>query len=74
MPHIAGSAQNHKAASYIFDLYTQFGLNPWNESFNVLLNYPISRVVELVHPTYYNATMEEGVRIFSAAFLRCPGF
>jgi N-acetylated-alpha-linked acidic dipeptidase len=61
-PHIAGSPENYQAAEWVQQKFKEFGLeNTWMESYPVLLNYPLSRVVELVGGAAenYSCVMEE---------------
>jgi N-acetylated-alpha-linked acidic dipeptidase len=60
-PHHAGSAGSRKVAEYILGKFTSWGLNASIEQFEALMPYPTERVVELVEPEKYVATLKEPV-------------
>ena len=60
-PHHAGSAGSRKVAEYILGKFKSWGLNASIEQFEALMPYPTERVVELVEPEKYVATLKEPV-------------
>jgi N-acetylated-alpha-linked acidic dipeptidase len=58
-PHLAGSAQDRKNVDWITAKFRQFGWNVHIETFYVLLPMPEERVVEMVAPHRYRASLEE---------------
>jgi N-acetylated-alpha-linked acidic dipeptidase len=60
-PHHAGSPGSRKVAEYILDKFKRWGLNATIEQSEALMPFPAERVVELVAPERYTATLEEPV-------------
>jgi N-acetylated-alpha-linked acidic dipeptidase len=60
-PHHAGSAGSRKVAEYILSKMRSWGLHASIEEFQALMPYPIERVLELVGPERYVATLKEPV-------------
>jgi N-acetylated-alpha-linked acidic dipeptidase len=58
-PHHAGSPGSRAVAEYAAALMREWGLPAKIETFEALLPYPTSRVVELVSPTSYTAKLQE---------------
>lgn len=58
-PHHAGSAEGRAVAEYARDLFKSWGYDAEIESFDVLLPYPTTRVLELLAPVRYNAQLKE---------------
>jgi N-acetylated-alpha-linked acidic dipeptidase len=58
-PHHAGSAGSRKVAEYILARFKGWGLNASIEEFQALMPYPTERVVELVDPERYVASLKE---------------
>jgi N-acetylated-alpha-linked acidic dipeptidase len=60
-PHHAGSPGSRKVAEFILGKFKSWGLNASIEPFEALMPYPTERVVELVEPEKYVATLKEPV-------------
>jgi len=60
-PHHLGSAQGAKNAEWILGKFQEWGLEARIESFDVLFPTPKERVLELVEPVSYRATLAETV-------------
>ena len=60
-PHHAGSPGSRKVAEYILDKFKRWGLNATIEQSEALMPFPVERVVELVAPERYTATLKEPV-------------
>jgi N-acetylated-alpha-linked acidic dipeptidase len=58
-PHHLGSAQGAKNAEWILAKFKEFGLDAKIETFDVLFPTPKERVVELVEPSTFRATLAE---------------
>jgi N-acetylated-alpha-linked acidic dipeptidase len=58
-PHNAGSAGSRKVAEYILGKFTSWGLSARIEQSEALMPYPVERVLELVAPERYTATLKE---------------
>jgi N-acetylated-alpha-linked acidic dipeptidase len=58
-PHHAGSAGSRKVAEYILAKYRAWGLDASIEEFEALMPVPTERLVELVEPERYRATLRE---------------
>jgi N-acetylated-alpha-linked acidic dipeptidase len=58
-PHHAGSPGSRKVAEYILSQYKSWGLDAQIESFEALMPYPVDRVVQLIAPETYEATLKE---------------
>ena len=58
-PHTAGSPQDKKNVEWILSKFRQFGWEAHIETFYVLLPMPEKRLVEMVAPTTFRATLEE---------------
>ena len=58
-PHNAGSPGSRKVAEYILAKFTSWGLNATIEEYEALMPFPTERVVELVAPEKYTATLRE---------------
>lgn len=60
-PHHLGSAFGKTNAEWIRDQFRSYGWDAQIESFDVLFPTPLDRVVELVSPTVYKASLTEPV-------------
>jgi len=58
-PHHVGTDYDRENAEWILSLFQQWGWNAHIENFYVLFPTPKERVVELVAPTHFKATLEE---------------
>ena len=58
-PHHVGSAYDKDNAQWLLTTFKQWGLNARIESFDVLFPTPKERVVELIEPNKFTATLEE---------------
>ena len=58
-PHHVGSAYDKDNAQWLLSTFKQWGLNARIESFDVLFPTPKERVVELIEPNKFTATLEE---------------
>ncbi len=58
-PHHVGSAYDREDAEWILSLFQRWGWDAHIENFDVLMPTPQERVVELVEPTRFKATLEE---------------
>ena len=58
-PHHVGTEYDHANAEWILSLFRQWGWEAKIEDFEVLFPTPKERVVELVAPTHFTATLEE---------------
>src|SRR6476660_6683208 len=58
-PHHAGSAGSRKVADYVLAKFTSWGLEARLELFESLMPYPTDRVLELVGPDHFVATLKE---------------
>jgi N-acetylated-alpha-linked acidic dipeptidase len=58
-PHHVGSAQGAKNAEWILGKFREFGLDARIETFQVLFPTPRERVLELVGPTRFRASLAE---------------
>lgn len=58
-PHHVGSPYDRENAEWILSLFRQWGWDAHIENFEVLMPTPQERVVELVEPTRFKATLEE---------------
>lgn len=58
-PHHVGSAYNKTNAEWIRDQFRSYGWEAQIENFDVLFPTPLERVVELVSPTVYKASLAE---------------
>lgn len=60
-PHHAGSAGSRAVADYALGLFKEWGFDAHIESFDALLPYPTSRVLEMTEPVRYRAALKEPV-------------
>jgi N-acetylated-alpha-linked acidic dipeptidase len=58
-PHHVGSAYDKDNAEWILDQFKSYGWDAHIENFDVLFPTPIDRVVELVAPTTFKASLQE---------------
>jgi N-acetylated-alpha-linked acidic dipeptidase len=58
-PHHVGTEYDHANAQWILSLFQQWGWDAHIENFDVLFPTPKERLVELVAPTHFKATLEE---------------
>ena len=58
-PHHVGSPYDEENANWILSQFKNWGLDAHIETFNVLFPTPKQRIVELVEPTHFVATLEE---------------
>ncbi|MDE3059207.1 MAG: M28 family peptidase, partial [Bacteroidota bacterium] len=58
-PHHVGSPYDKENAEWILAKYKSWGLNAHIETFDVLFPTPKERVVELISPTRFTATLQE---------------
>ena len=58
-PHNAGSPGSRKVAEYLLARFKSWGLNATIEEYEALMPFPTERVVELVAPEKYTATLKE---------------
>src|SRR3954447_11979984 len=58
-PHHVGSPYDRENAEWILDQFKSYGWDAHIENFDVLFPTPVERIVELVAPTTFNATLQE---------------
>lgn len=58
-PHLAGTANSHKIAQYLYNKYQEYGLEAQIYEYEVYLPYPIEVRVEMIAPTHYLAVGKE---------------
>src|SRR3954462_9157977 len=58
-PHHVGSPYDRDNAEWILDQFKSYGWDAHIENFDVLFPTPVERVVELVAPTTFKATLQE---------------
>ncbi|MGH9406606.1 MAG: M28 family metallopeptidase [Terriglobia bacterium] len=58
-PHNAGTTRDHENAQWILAKFKQWGWDAHIETFYVLLPWPKERLVELVSPTTFKASLQE---------------
>ena len=58
-PHHVGSAYDKTNAEWILGQFRSYGWDAHIENFDVLFPTPVERVVELIAPTTYRATLQE---------------
>ena len=58
-PHHAGSPGSRKVADYVLGKFKAWGLNAQIEEFEALMPFPTERVLELVGPDRFVATLQE---------------
>ncbi len=58
-PHHAGSAGSRAVAEYALGLFKEWGFDAHIETFEALLPYPTSRVLEMTEPVRYRAVLKE---------------
>src|SRR6202171_3480028 len=58
-PHHVGSAYDKDNAEWILGQYKSYGWDAHIENFDVLFPTPVERVVELISPTTYRASLQE---------------
>jgi N-acetylated-alpha-linked acidic dipeptidase len=58
-PHHVGSAYDRTNAEWILTQFKSYGWDAHIENFDVLFPTPVERIVELVAPTQYKATLQE---------------
>ncbi|MGD1155154.1 MAG: transferrin receptor-like dimerization domain-containing protein [Terriglobia bacterium] len=58
-PHHVGSPYDRENAEWILSLFQRWGWDAHIENFDVLMPTPQERVVEMVEPTRFKATLEE---------------
>jgi N-acetylated-alpha-linked acidic dipeptidase len=58
-PHHAGSPGSRKVAEYLLATFKSWGLNASLEQFEALMPYPTERIVELVAPERFTASLKE---------------
>src|SRR5580698_838685 len=58
-PHHAGSAASRAVAEYALGLFKEWGFDARIETFDALLPYPTSRVLEMTEPVRYRALLKE---------------
>jgi N-acetylated-alpha-linked acidic dipeptidase len=58
-PHHVGTEYDRANAEWILSLFRQWGWDAHIENFDVLFPTPKERLVELVEPTHFQATLEE---------------
>lgn len=58
-PHHAGSAGSRAVAEYALGLFKEWGFDARIETFEALLPYPTSRVLEMTEPVRYRAALKE---------------
>jgi N-acetylated-alpha-linked acidic dipeptidase len=58
-PHHVGSAADKQNADWILGKFNQWGWQTHIESFDVLFPTPTERLVELLEPAYFKATLDE---------------
>ena len=58
-PHHAGSAGSRTVAEYALGLFKEWGFDAHIETFEALLPYPTSRVLEMTEPVRYRAVLKE---------------
>lgn len=59
IPHIAGSTEDDQQAIYTNNLLKSYGFNSTIEKFDIMLTYPISRLVHLLEPITFNCSLKE---------------
>src|SRR5256885_16615396 len=60
-PHHVGSPYDRDNAEWILDQFKSYGWDAHIENFDVLFPTPVERVVELVAPTTFKASLQEPV-------------
>jgi N-acetylated-alpha-linked acidic dipeptidase len=60
-PHHAGSKASREVAEYALGLFKEWGLDARIETFEALLPYPKSRVLEMFEPVHFQARLQEPV-------------
>jgi N-acetylated-alpha-linked acidic dipeptidase len=58
-PHHAGSSGSRAVAEYALGLFKEWGFDAHIETFDALLPYPTSRVLEMTEPVRYRAVLKE---------------
>ena len=58
-PHHAGSAGSRAVAEYALGMFKEWGFDTHIESFDALLPYPTTRVLEMTEPVRYRALLKE---------------
>ncbi len=58
-PHHVGSAYDRENAQWILGQFKSYGWDAHIENFDVLFPTPVERVVELVAPTHFRASLQE---------------
>ncbi|MGH9401559.1 MAG: M28 family metallopeptidase [Terriglobia bacterium] len=58
-PHNAGTERDHQNARWILNKFKQWGWDAHIETFYVLLPWPKERLVEMISPTVFKASLEE---------------
>jgi N-acetylated-alpha-linked acidic dipeptidase len=58
-PHHVGSAYDRENAEWILDQFKSYGWDAHIENFDVLFPTPVERIVELVAPTTFKASLQE---------------
>src|SRR3984957_17856139 len=58
-PHHAGSPGSRAVAEYALGLFKEWGFDAHIETFEALLPYPTSRVLEMTEPVRYRAVLKE---------------
>src|SRR3954464_5365780 len=58
-PHHVGSPYDKENAEWILDQFKSYGWDAHIENFDVLFPTPVERIVELVAPTTFKATLQE---------------
>src|SRR5256885_17014442 len=58
-PHHVGSAYDKENAEWILSKFKSYGWDAHIENFEVLFPTPVERVVELVSPTQFRASLQE---------------
>ena len=60
-PHHVGSTHGKQNAEYIAKLFKQWGYHTQLATYDVLIPVPKVRVLEMLHPTYFQATLTERI-------------
>ena len=58
-PHLAGTANSHKIAQYLYNKYQEYGLDAQIYEYEVYLPYPIEVRIEMIAPSQYLAVGKE---------------
>ena len=58
-PHHAGSAGSRAVAEYALGMFKEWGFDAHIETFEALLPYPTTRVLEMTEPVRYRAVLKE---------------